>query len=121
MEKLTKAMLLRIFIGSTDKLNKDSLYESIVFRAKDSGLEGVTVFKGVMGYGASSVIHSYKFWEATEKLPTVVEIVDTEEKIMAFYETIQHELETMRYGCLVTVEEVTILLNKAGQKRTFYF
>lgn len=121
MEKLTKAMLLRIFIGSTDKLNKDTLYESIVFRAKDSGLAGVTVFKGVMGYGSSSVVHSYKFWEVTEKLPTVVEIVDEEEKITTFYETIRPELEKMRYGCLVTVEEVTVLMNKAGQERSFYF
>lgn len=121
MEKLTKAMLLRIFIGSTDKMNNDILYESIVFKAKDAGLAGVTVFKGVMGFGASSVIHSYKFWEVTEKLPTIVEIIDEEDKVMAFYDTIKGNLDAMRYGCLVTVEEVTVLLHKAGQKREFYF
>lgn len=121
MDKSTKAMLLRIFIGSTDKLNKEILYETIVFRAKEAGLAGSTVFKGAMGYGASSVIHSYKFWEVAEKLPTVVEIVDEGEKIMAFYESIRPELEAMRYGCLVTVEDVTVLMNKAGQERTFYF
>ncbi|GET25986.1 DUF190 domain-containing protein [Prolixibacter sp. NT017] len=121
MEKSNKTLLLRIFIGSTDKLGNDSLYESLVFKAKKAGLAGSTVVKGVMGFGASSVIHSYKFWEVAEKLPTIVEIIDEEEKVMAFYETIKSDLETMRYGCLVTVEEVTVLLNKAGQKREFYF
>jgi uncharacterized protein len=59
------------------------MYESIVFKAKEAGLAGATVIKGIFGYGASSVIHSYKFWEISEKLPVVVEIVDTEEKVMA--------------------------------------
>jgi uncharacterized protein len=121
MEESSKALLLRIFIGSTDKLGNSTLYESIVFKAKEAGLAGATVVKGVMGFGASSIIHSYKFWEVTEKLPTIVEIIDEEEKVMAFYDTVKKDLDTMRYGCMVTVEEVTVLLNKAGQKREFYF
>ena len=110
MKELTKAKLLRVFISSTDKLDKDTLYESIVFKAKEAGLAGATVYKGAMGYGASSVIHSYKFWEVAEKLPVVVEII-----------AIRKDLEAIRYGCLVTMEDVTVLLNKAGQKREFYF
>ena len=121
MKELTKAKLLRVFISSTDKLDKDTLYESIVFKAKEAGLAGATVYKGAMGYGASSVIHSYKFWEVAEKLPVVVEIIDEEEKVMAFYDAIRKDLEAIRYGCLVTMEDVTVLLNKAGQKREFYF
>jgi PII-like signaling protein len=109
--------LLRIFISSTDHLKKDLLCESIVFAAKNGGIAGVTVLKGILGYGASSVIHSYKFWEVTDKLPIVIEIIDEEEKIRNFYETIRPQLESMRYGCLVTIENVEVLLFKSGKSR----
>jgi hypothetical protein len=92
------------------------LYEEIVFRAKEAGLAGATVLKGMLGFGASSVIHSYKFWEVTGKIPTLVQIVDEEEKIMRFYEAIRPILETMKYGCLVTTQYVNVLLYKEGQK-----
>ncbi|MBN1927522.1 MAG: DUF190 domain-containing protein [Prolixibacteraceae bacterium] len=115
MESNSTAQVLRIFISSTDKYKDGLLYEHIVFKAKEFGLAGSTVFKGILGYGASSVIHSYKFWEVTEKLPTVIEIVDEEEKIIAFYETIKPVLEAMRYGCLVATENTNILLYKSGK------
>ena len=108
--------LLRIFISSTDRLKQDVLSESIVFAAKREGLAGATVVKGILGYGASSVIHSYKFWEVTDKLPVVIELVDDEIKIRNFYETIRPQLEAMRYGCLVTIENVEVLLYKSGTK-----
>ncbi|MDZ7738198.1 MAG: DUF190 domain-containing protein [Bacteroidales bacterium] len=117
MEKKSDTLLLRIFLSSTDKYNKELIYESIVFKAKESGLAGATVLKGVLGYGASSVIHSYKFWEVTEKLPVVIEIIDREEKIMSFYESIRTLLESMPYGCLVVTEKVNILQYKQGGKR----
>lgn len=116
MDNNSTALVLRIFISSTDKYKDRLLYEHIVFKAKEAGLTGATVLKGVLGYGASSVIHSYKFWEVTEKLPTVIEIIDKEEKILAFYETIKHVLETMRYGCLVTTEKTSIIMYKSGKK-----
>jgi len=109
--------LLRVFISSTDHLKQDLLCESIVFAAKNGGLAGATVLKGILGYGASSVIHSYKFWEVTDKLPIVIEIIDEEEKIRNFYETIRPQLESMRYGCLVTIENVEVLLFKSGKSR----
>ena len=119
MENNSKAMLLCIYIGSTDKAGTSVLYEEIVFKAKKAGLAGATVLKGMLGFGASSVIHSYKFWEVTEKIPTLVQIVDEEEKIMRFYETIRPTLETMKYGCLVTTQYVNVLLYKAGHKHRF--
>ena len=109
--------LLRIFISSTDHIKQDQLSESIVFAAKNEGLAGATVLKGILGYGASSVIHSYKFWEVTDKLPVIIEIVDEEKKIRNFYETIQPKLELMRYGCLVTIENVEVLLFKSGKSK----
>ena len=67
MEIKGEAKVLRIFISNTDKFKHNSLYEMIIFAAKRYGLAGATVLKGVMGYGSSSVIHSVKFWEITEK------------------------------------------------------
>jgi PII-like signaling protein len=117
MENNSAGLILRVFISSTDKDKEDRLlYESIVFKAKEKGLAGSTVLKGILGFGASSVIQSYKFWELTEKLPVIVEIIDEEDKIMAFYETIKPILESMRYGCLVTTEKIDILMYKKGVK-----
>lgn len=109
--------LLRIFVSSTDQLKQNLLCESIVFSAKKEGLAGATVLKGILGYGASSVIHSYKFWEITDKLPVVIEIIDEEKKIRNFYETIRPQLEAMRYGCLVTIQNIEVLLFKSGKSR----
>ena len=119
MENNTDAWVLRIFVGSTDQINQQPLYEYIVFQAKKKGIAGATVAKGIMGFGASSVIHSYKFWEVSDKVPLVVELVDEEEKIRSFYKTLRPQLETMKYGCMVTMEKVNVLLYKSGEKRMF--
>jgi len=111
--------MLRIFLSSTDKVGNDLLYEDIVFKAKAEQIKGATVLKGVLGFGASSVIHSYKFWEVTEKLPIIIEIIDEEEKVMDFYGKIRPILESVRYGCLVTTERINIRMYKPGQKRLF--
>ncbi|MBL7969124.1 MAG: DUF190 domain-containing protein [Prolixibacteraceae bacterium] len=117
MESNSTASVLRIYIGSTDQVNQQPLYEFIVFQAKKKGLAGATVTKGIMGFGASSVIHSYKFWEVSEKVPLVVELIDEEEKIIEFYELIRPTLESMKYGCLVTLAPTGVLLYKTGSKR----
>ncbi|MGD9930736.1 MAG: DUF190 domain-containing protein [Mangrovibacterium sp.] len=119
MKNNSTAVLLRIFISSTDKIEHDVLFESIVFKAKETKLAGATVLKGMLGFGASSVLHSYKFWEVTEKVPTVIEIIDDEDKILSFFESIRPSLETMRYGCLATLQPVNVLLYKSGQKKLF--
>ena len=115
MENHTKAGILRIFISSTDQFQQSPLHEYIVLLAKKEKIAGATVLKGILGYGASSVIHSYKFWEITDKLPVVIELIDEEEKIRNFYDTIRPQLESMRYGCLVTIENIEVLLYKSGK------
>ena len=117
MDSNSTASVLRIYIGSTDQVNQQPLYEFIVFQAKKKGLAGATVTKGIMGFGASSVIHSYKFWEVSEKVPLVVELIDEDEKIKEFYELIRPVLESMKYGCLVTLAPAGVLLYKTGAKR----
>jgi hypothetical protein len=109
--------VLRIFIGSTDQVNQQPLYEYLVFQAKKKGLAGATVTKGIMGYGASSVIHSYKFWEVSEKVPLVVEIIDEESKVREFYEFVKPVLEAMKYGCLAILTHADVLLYKTGAKK----
>jgi len=117
MENNTEVRVLKFFIGSTDQINQTPLYEYLVFQAKKKGIAGATVVKGIMGFGASSVIHSYKFWEVSEKVPLVVELVDEEDKLREFYEGIRPQLESMKYGCMVTFSKTDILLSKPGKKR----
>jgi len=105
-----EAKLLRIFIGESDKWQGRPLAEAIVLEAKKAGLAGVTVFKGFMGFGAHSRIHSAKILQLSEDLPVLLEVVDTEEKIRAFLPT----LEGMVGEGLVTLEKVEVIRYQAG-------
>ncbi|MFZ4707114.1 MAG: DUF190 domain-containing protein [Bacteroidales bacterium] len=115
MEIPGEARLLRIFISSTDKFKHLPLYEVVVYAAKRYGLAGATVLKGFMGFGSSSIIHSQKLWEVTEKLPIVIEIVDEAEKIDEFVETILPYFDILPKGGLITIEKATIVLHKTGK------
>jgi len=108
---------LKIYASSTDRLGSQLLYEAIVLRAIEAGISGATVYRGMMGYGLSSHIHSSRFWELTEKLPVVLELIDSEEKIRAFYEMIAPGLESLPKGCLVTIAPVEVILHKSGEKQ----
>ena len=79
-----EAKLLRIFVGESDKHDGKLLYQLIVEKARQDGLAGATVYRGVLGFGANSRIHSDKILRLSEDLPMVVEIVDSEDKINAF-------------------------------------
>jgi len=97
--------VLRIFIGESDKYNGKPLHEAVVMKARELNLAGASVFRGIMGYGASSRIHSTKLLRISEDLPVTVEIVDTEEninKILPFLD------ETVKEG-LITMENVNII------------
>ncbi|HYW95096.1 MAG TPA: DUF190 domain-containing protein [Bacteroidales bacterium] len=106
---------LRIYISSTDKFKYSPLYEVLVYMAKRYNIAGATVLRGVMGFGSSSEIHSTKFWELTEKLPMIVEVADTPDKVNDYIKVIVPILEKVRYGSLVTREEVSLVLNKKGR------
>lgn len=117
MEIKGEAKILRIFTSNTDKFKHSLLYETIVFAAKRYGLAGATVTKGIMGFGSGTVVRSVKFWEITEKLPIVVEIIDESEKIDAFIEKILPWFDYLPSGCLITTENAAIILNKQGTKK----
>ena len=106
---------LKIKASTTDKIGSKLLYQYLVEEAKKKGISGATVFRGIMGYGTSSKIHSSRFWELTEKLPVIVELVDETARLEEFYRGIEHELPSMPKGCLVTLEPTEILLQKKGK------
>jgi uncharacterized protein len=118
MELKGEAKLLRIFLSSTDKFKHQALYEVIVFAAKRYGLTGATVLKGVMGFGASSAVYSPTYWEISEKVPMVVEIVDEADKIESFIDSILPYFENINKGCMITVEKANIILHKKGTVKT---
>jgi PII-like signaling protein len=107
--------ILKIYASNTDKVGAELLYEHIVYLAKSKGISGVTVYRGIMGYGMSSTqVTSTRFWELTEKLPVTIEIIDITEKLEEFYSLIENDLSEMPKGCLVTIESVDIKLQKKG-------
>jgi uncharacterized protein len=97
--------LLKIFVGESDKIGHKPVYEVIVIRAREMGLAGATVFRGVMGFGKNSVLHTAKILRLSEDLPMVIEIVDSLAKIEQFLP----ELDRMVNGGLVTLEQVKVL------------
>jgi len=111
----TSQSILRVHASTTDRVGSKLLYEYIVELARESGISGATVYRGIMGYGASSKIHSSKFWELTEKLPVVIELVDKTEMLEAFFKCIEHDLYDMPKGCLVTIEPIHIIMQKKGK------
>ncbi len=113
----TSYSVLKIYASTTDKVGSKLFYEYVVRLAKEKGVSGVTVYRGIMGYGQSSKhIHSSKFWELTEKLPVTIEIVDQTSVVENFYDILEPELSEMPKGCLVTLEPVEIKLMKKGSK-----
>lgn len=99
------AVLLRIFVGESDRAGGRPVYEQIVLRARELHLAGVTVLRGAIGYGHSSRLHTAKILRLSEDLPLVIEIVDAEAKIAAFLP----ELERLMSSGLVTLEKVRVV------------
>ena len=83
-----QGQLLRIFIGERNKYKGRPLYEWIVMEAKRMELAGATVLRGMMGFGANSRIHTSKILRLSEDMPIIVEIVDTQEKLVRFLDHI---------------------------------
>ncbi len=103
------AKLLRIFLGEADKLGHTSVYEKIVITAREHQLAGATAYKGIMGFGGNSRIHTAKLLALSEDLPIVVEIVDTIEKIEAFIPIVDRIFEEANCGGLITLEKAEII------------
>lgn len=117
MEKKDNLKLLRIFVGESDKCKHKALYEEIIFQAKKSGLAGATAVRGIMGFGAHSIIHKTKMIELSNDLPIIIEIVDTEDRIEKFIDTVVLLFDESKNGGLITIEKIEVVLYKPGEKK----
>ena len=106
------AVLLRIFIGESDRYEHQPLYQAIVLKARELQLAGATVLRGPMGFGKSSHLHTAKILRLSMDLPMVIEIVDSEEKVNAFLPV----LDKMMGGGLVTLERAKVIRYRDQEK-----
>ena len=126
------AVLLRIYVGESDRWQHQPLYEAIVLKARELHLAGATVLRGPMGFGAASRIHTAKILRLSMDLPIVLEIVDTDDKVQA----LQHEkrtncrgrvgrgnprvvlpfLDEMMGGGLVTLDKIKVIHYREGKE-----
>lgn len=106
------ALLLRIYIGESDRWQHQPLYEAIVLKARELHLAGATVLRGPMGFGAASRIHTAKILRLSMDLPMVIELVDTEEKV----KTLLPFLDEMMGGGLVTLEKIKVIHYREGKE-----
>ena len=102
--------LLRIFIGENDRHDGRPLHEWIVHAARERGLAGATVLRGLEGFGAHSRLHTAKILRLSADLPLVIEIVDTKERIESFLQVVD---EVVDEG-LATIEKVEIRFYRSG-------
>jgi PII-like signaling protein len=106
------AVLLRIYVGESDRWQHQPLYEAIVLKARELHLAGATVLRGPMGFGAASRIHTAKILRLSMDLPIVIEIVDTDDKVQALLPFLD---ESMGSG-LVTLEKIKVIHYREGKE-----
>lgn len=104
------AQLLRIFVGESDRWGGRPLWEAILLAAREEGLAGATVLRGLAGFGGHSRIHTARILRLSEDLPIAIEVVDREERIAAFLP----RLDGMIGEGLVTLERVQVVIYRHG-------
>jgi PII-like signaling protein len=105
MMKQEELVLMRIFVGESDRFENKPLYEALVERFLAEGVAGATVIRGAMGYGGSSQVHSNRLLRLSSDLPVIIEVVDSEKKINAVLPLI----EGMFRGGLITLEKARVI------------
>lgn len=112
MTLATEGYLLRIFIGESDRHEGKPLYEWLVLRAREMGLAGCTVLRGMMGFGAHSRLHTFRIERLSEDLPIIVELVDSTEKLEAFLAVVDRVVPEG----LATMEKATVRFYRTGKE-----
>lgn len=116
MNILDEAKTLRIFLGEDDQLLHKNVYALIVAEARKAHLAGCSVYRGIMGFGKNSVLHSSKFMAVSEDIPVVIEIVDEQKKIEAFIPTVKKIFESSECGGLITIQPTEIIHVSSSKK-----
>ena len=117
MELKSEAKLLRIFLGEADKVKHTALYEAIVKEARRLGLAGATVWRGIMGFGPTSLIRTARILDLSTDLPIIVEIADFDEKINLFLPVLHELFESAQSGGLITIENVKVIKYLHGKDK----
>ena len=113
-----KSKIIKNFLGETDKIGSVNVYEKIVREARQQNLAGATVYRGIMGFGKNSRIHTSKILRLSEDLPLVIEIVDEAKKIEDFIPVIEEILDQANSGALVTVEKAEIIKYSTSKNKS---
>uniref|UniRef100_UPI00321667E9 DUF190 domain-containing protein n=1 Tax=uncultured Draconibacterium sp. TaxID=1573823 RepID=UPI00321667E9 len=116
MKTSEKNGILKIYVGEGDKINGRLLFEEIVFEARNQGLAGATVYKGLMSFGASHSIHTMKIFALSSDLPVIIEIVDNVERLDEFVPAVNKLLDKSKKGGLITFQELSVVRYKKGDK-----
>ncbi len=109
--------LLRIFIGEADRFQHKPLHQELVLKAREMGLAGATVLRGIEGFGARSRMHTAKILRLSEDLPVVIEIVDTVDKVDAFASVAGEMIAHAAVGAMMTEERAHIIRYTPGEKQ----
>ena len=116
MKLSEKTGILKIYVGESDRIHGRPLFEEIVFEARNKGIAGATVFKGIMSYGASHSIHTLKIFALSSDMPVVIELVDNIEKLDAFVLRANELMDECKKGGLITFEEINVIRYEKGEK-----
>lgn len=105
-----ESVLMRIFIGESDRYQGKPLYHVLVERLRSEKIAGATVLRGILGYGARSHLHTAHILRLSQDMPMIIEVVDTQENV----DRILPDIEKLMQGGLITVEKVRVLRYSAG-------
>lgn len=106
-------VLMRIFIGESDRYGQKPLYEALVELLRKEGFAGATVLRGICGFGAHSVLHTQKILDLSADLPLVVEVVESQERI----DGIMPRIDEMMGGGMITLEKATVIRYSRDPKK----
>lgn len=106
------ALLVRIYIGESDHVGGQPLYEAIVRLLRERGIAGATVLRGIEGFGRAARLHTTRILRLSEDLPILIEVVDEEERLRA----VLPELDAMVEGGLITLERVEVIAYRSPDK-----
>jgi PII-like signaling protein len=116
MELKGKSKLLKIYLGSEDMVNDTPLHQVIIYAARKYGIAGATVSEGILSYGANSLTNELYPMKLSEAKPVTIELIDNEEKIDGFIHIIQNYFKNAKYGGIITISDVNVLVYKKHRK-----
>lgn len=111
-----KTGILKIYVGESDKIHHKPLYEEIVYEARNCGVAGATVLKGIMSFGASHSIHTLKIFALSDDMPVIIEIVDNIEVLEEFARKVNLLMDKSKKGGLITFQEIEVIRYEKGEK-----